>query len=345
MKRLLFMITALATMSANSRAQSLSVANIEAQTGEETALVVSLTGGTSMTALQFNLSLPEGVTLTTSGDTYGTTLGTATDGHTLDVEALSNGDLLFILYNTEQKAFKSGELLRIPLTAGSTATEANGKLYTVRTATADAVSHTCADASFSVKVTAPEQKPDIADLTKGMFHEWDGCTATSQVTKEDCGGALNLGTSLPAGSLIYGDGSVHYTHYADLTGYNTLLITGTPGMKLRVLMNRLEVGNGGGDANGGAYTELNPTIGTDGTVAVDLSGYEFVHLNSIKTGWSSPEGIIESLKVSTEKMEQPNAIEDVKADGVTSTRKVFRKGRIVIIKNGKEYSVDGTLLR
>ena len=161
MKRLLFMITALATMSANSRAQSLSVTNIEVQTGEETALVVNLTEGTSMTALQFNLSLPEGVTLTTSGDTYGTTLGTATDGHTLDVETLSNGDLLFILYNTDQKAFKSGELLRIPLTAGSTATEANGKLYTVRTATADAVSHTCADASFSVKVAAVDAIEDI----------------------------------------------------------------------------------------------------------------------------------------------------------------------------------------
>ena len=344
MKRILYSIM-IALVSVGATAQSLNVAPIEAQTGEETALVVNLTEGTSMTALQFNLSLPEGVTLTTSGDTYGTTLGTATDGHTLDVETLGNGDLLFILYNTEQKAFKSGELLRIPLTAGSTATEANGKLYTVRTATADAVSHTCADASFSVKVTAPEQEPDIVDLTKGMFHEWDGCTATSQVTQEDCGGALNLGTNLPSGSLVYGDASVRYTHYADLTGYNTLLITGTPGMQLRVLINRLEVGNGGGDANGGAYTELNPTIGTDGTVAVDLSGYEFVHLNSIKTGWNSPEGIIESLTVSKEKMEQPDAIGDIKADATASVKKVIRKNRVVIIKNGKEYNPDGTQLK
>ena len=152
MKRLYTIIMALATLVVSANAQSLSVANIEAQTGEETALVVSLAEGSSMTALQFNLSLPEGVTLTTSGDTYGTTLGTATDGHTLDVETLSNGDHLFILYNREQKAFKSGELLRIPLTAGSTATEANGKLYSVRTATADAVSHTCAEVSFSVIV-------------------------------------------------------------------------------------------------------------------------------------------------------------------------------------------------
>lgn len=177
MKRLYTIIMALATLVVSANAQSLSVQNIEAQMDEETALVVSLAEGSSMTALQFNLSLPEGVTLTTSGDTYGTTLGTATDGHTLDVETLSNGDLLFILYNMDQKAFKSGELLRIPLTAGSTATEANGKLYTVRTATADAVSHTCADVSFSMKVTKPETdaieniKADAATSVKKVLRK------------------------------------------------------------------------------------------------------------------------------------------------------------------------------
>ena len=177
MKRLYTIIMALATLVVSANAQSLSVQNIEAQMDEETALVVSLAEGSSMTALQFNLSLPEGVTLTTSGDTYGTTLGTATDGHTLDVETLSNGDHLFILYNMDQKAFKSGELLRIPLTAGSTATEANGKLYTVRTATADAVSHTCADVSFSVKVAEPEPAYKVGDdITSLATAEWEGKT-------------------------------------------------------------------------------------------------------------------------------------------------------------------------
>lgn len=168
---------ALATLVVSANAQSLSVQNIEAQMDEETALVVSLAEGSSMTALQFNLSLSEGVTLATSGDTYGATLGTATDGHTLEVETLSNGDLLFILYNMDQKAFKSGELLRIPLTAGSTATEANGKLYTVRTATADAVSHTCADVSFSMKVAEPEPAYKVGDdITSLATAEWEGKT-------------------------------------------------------------------------------------------------------------------------------------------------------------------------
>lgn len=168
---------ALATLVVSANAQSLSVTNIEVQVGEETALVVNLTGGTSMTALQFNLSLPEGMSPKTESGNRGATLGSATDGHSLNVEKLASGDLLFVLYSIDQKAFKNGELLRIPLTAGSTATEANGKLYTVRTATADAVSHTCADVSFSMKVAEPEPAYKVGDdITSLATAEWEGKT-------------------------------------------------------------------------------------------------------------------------------------------------------------------------
>ena len=132
-------------------------------------------------------------------------------------------------------------------------------------------------------------------LTLDMYHEWDGCTATSKVTNEDGQGELHLGESLGSGALVYGLVSVQYQHYADLTGYGALVIEGTPGVELRVLINRLEVGNGGGDDNGGAWTELNPVIGADGTVRVSLADYPFVHLNAIKTGWNSLAGTIISL--------------------------------------------------
>ena len=152
----LYILCALLLSVVNTYAQSLSVQDIEAQTGKETQLVVSLAEGTSMTALQFNLSLPEGVSLKDNSDTYGTTLGEATDGHTLSVQPLASGDLLVILYSMELKAFSDGELLRIPLQAGDAANIANGKLYTVRTTTVDAVSHPCADATFSAKVTGSD---------------------------------------------------------------------------------------------------------------------------------------------------------------------------------------------
>jgi len=149
MKRVLIIMTVLAMITANSRAQSLSVANIEAQTGEETELVVNLSEGTSMTALQFNLALPEGMTMAESN----VTLGEATNGHTLNVQTLDNGDHLFILYNMNLNTFKDGELLRIPVKAGSKGTS-NGRLYTIRAATAGAVSHPCEEATFNVTVSA-----------------------------------------------------------------------------------------------------------------------------------------------------------------------------------------------
>ena len=148
MKRLYTIIMALATLVVSANAQSLSVQNIEAQTGEETTLVVSLAEGSSMTALQFNLSLPEGVTL----DETAITKGTAASGHTLEVRPLTNGDRLFVLYHKENTPLANGELLRLPVTVGSEAGTFGGKLYTVRTATADAVSHKAAEANFSVTV-------------------------------------------------------------------------------------------------------------------------------------------------------------------------------------------------
>lgn len=149
MKRTILIIMVLATSVVTANAQSLSVANLEAQEGEQTELVISLAQGTAMTALQFNLSLPEGVTLA-DGEA---TLGSAANGHTLSVQTLDNGDHLFILYNMNLNTFKDGELLRIPVKVGSKGTS-NGRLYTIRTATAGAVSYTCEETTFNVTISA-----------------------------------------------------------------------------------------------------------------------------------------------------------------------------------------------
>ena len=148
-------------VSENISAQTLSVKPIEVQTGEQTEMVINFTGGTSMTALQFNLQLPEGVTAAKGN----ATLGDATNGHTLSIKTLNSGDLLFVLYSLDQAAFADGELLRLPLTAGNKVLTDNGRLYSVRAATVDAVSHTCADASFTVTVN------DGTSITSPLLHE------------------------------------------------------------------------------------------------------------------------------------------------------------------------------
>ena len=137
----------------------------------------------------------------------------------------------------------------------------------------------------------------VGDLLADYYHIWNGCTAWSQVANAQGGGTYDLNKELPKGGLVYGDPNVYYTRYANLTGCDQLVIYGTPGVTLRVLLNRLEEGNGGGDQNGGALTELNRVIGTDGRAVVALAGYEFVHLNAIKLGWGSRPGTITRLQL------------------------------------------------
>ena len=137
-------------------------------------------------------------------------------------------------------------------------------------------------------------KPDPSDapaegeilLSNAMFKAWDGVGADAQVT----GAATSdthIGDKLGAGAMVYGTSTVYYLNYADLTGYSKMVFEGTPGVQLRVLFNRIE--------DNGATTELNPVIGEDGKVELDLTGLEYAHLNAIKTGWGSPEGTITKI--------------------------------------------------
>ena len=150
--RILTTIVALLAIVGSATAQTLSVASVEAKKGEQAEIVVSVSGATAMTALQFNLALPEGVAM--AGDDA--TLGAATNSHTLSVQTLNNGDHLIVVYSKDLNTFKDGELLRIPVTVSSNATGGDGRLYTVRMATTDAVSQKCSETAFAVTVKSDE---------------------------------------------------------------------------------------------------------------------------------------------------------------------------------------------
>lgn len=169
-KRIQTALLVLMAIVGSASAQSVSVRSIEVQTDGQTEVVVSLSEGTTATALQFNLQLPDGLTANTGN----ATLGSATDSHTLCIETLDNGDWLFILYSMNLKTFKDGELLRIPVTAGNTATTTAGQLYSIRTASfsgENAVSHPCADSSFGIIVKPLEDGIDELDASKEMRGE------------------------------------------------------------------------------------------------------------------------------------------------------------------------------
>ena len=153
----------LSLMISGAMAQSLTVADITAEAGQEATITVAVEGAAEMTALQFNLSLPEGFTL--AGDI---TLGAAAQGHTLSTNALASGDLLIVLYDLCQSTFADGTLLTIPVVAAEDAASGEARLYTVHTATAAAVSHTLSDVTFALNIAAVEPEPEPTPEPEGL---------------------------------------------------------------------------------------------------------------------------------------------------------------------------------
>jgi len=135
-----------------------------------------------------------------------------------------------------------------------------------------------------------------AALSADMFKEWDKVGADAQVIG-DAVSEMGIGKEIGAGAMVYGASTVDPLRYADLSAYDKIVIEGTPGIQLRILMNRA-LGGEPGSFNG-ALVEVNVTIGEDGKAEVDLTAYDYVHLNAIKTGWSSASGTITSITLET----------------------------------------------
>ena len=151
------------------------------------------------------------------------------------------------------------------------------------------------------------QKIYRAELDPSYFKAW---TSNEPGAQEDTNPAPepksnnpfacenNLFTTVNAYGTIYGSSNVYYLWYADITGTKTMTVKGTPGMKIRVMMNRVPFVEGGtGDADGGAYVELIQEISNDGYTVFDLSSYEYLHLNAIKVPGGATGGVVRSIEL------------------------------------------------
>ena len=162
-KKLFLMAVMLLAIVGSATSQTLSIATVEVTDGEQGELVVSASDMSDVTALQFNLSLPEGITLNEDA----ITMGEAASNHTLSVQALDEEKrlFLFVLYNMDLDLIGNGTLLRLPVTLNADAIEPDalvqvlkgyrslmGSIQYVRTATTDAVSHDCETKLFYVKI-------------------------------------------------------------------------------------------------------------------------------------------------------------------------------------------------
>lgn len=154
--------------------------------------------------------------------------------------------------------------------------------------------------------SAQEQEDEGVELTKDMFHIWDGLTKDALPTDEKVYMDWTVGAENPnaPGSVIVGTGSVTENIYADLSDYHYMVVygEGSTNDKGEVAMPRFMFNRtvkDGQQANGGMIEINNKAFDENtGAIVLDLKKDlvrtvpeqeptidDFAHLVTIKASW------------------------------------------------------------
>lgn len=156
-------------------------------------------------------------------------------------------------------------------------------------------------AGFGSASAQEESADEGVELTKDMFHIWDGLTQDAQPTDEHVYMDWTVGAENPndPGSVIVGTSTVSENIYADLSDYHYMVVYGE-GTNPRFMFNRT-VANGQ-QADGGMIGIENKAFDENtGAIVLDLKKDlvrtvpgedptvdDFAHLVTIKAPWGGP---------------------------------------------------------
>lgn len=153
-------------------------------------------------------------------------------------------------------------------------------------------------AGFGSASAQEESADEGVELTKDMFHVWDGLTKDAMPTDEHVYMEWNVGAENPSapGSVILGTSTVAEKIYADLSDYHYMVVYGE-GANPRFMFNRTVAE--GQQANGGMIEINNKAFDENtGAIVIDLkkdlvrtvpgeepAADDFAHLVTIKASW------------------------------------------------------------
>ena len=154
-------------------------------------------------------------------------------------------------------------------------------------------------AGFGSASAQEESEDEGVELTKDMYHVWDGVTKDAMPTEDHVYMDWKVGAEEPVSGVICGDGNVTKTLYADLSDYHYMVAYGE-GVNPRFMFNRTV--DNGQQANGGMIAIENRAFGEEtGAIVIDLKKDlvrtvpeqeptidDFAHLVCIKSGWGGP---------------------------------------------------------
>lgn len=156
-------------------------------------------------------------------------------------------------------------------------------------------------AGFGSASAQEESADEGVELTKDMFHVWDGFTKDALPTDEKVYMDWTVGAENPnaAGTVIVGTSTVASAIYADLSDYHYMVVYGE-GTNPRFMFNRTV--ENGQQADGGMIAIENKAYDENtGAIVLDLKKDlvrtvpgenptvdEFAHLVTIKAPWGGP---------------------------------------------------------
>lgn len=160
-------------------------------------------------------------------------------------------------------------------------------------------------AGFGSASAQEESTDEGVELTKDMYHVWDGVTKDAMPTDDHVYMDWNVGAEEPVSGVICGDGNVTETLYADLSDYHYMVVYGE-GSNPRFMFNRTV--KGGQQADGGMIAIENRAFDANtGAIVLDLkkdlvrtvpgeepAADDFAHLVCIKAPWGG-EVLISSI--------------------------------------------------
>lgn len=162
-------------------------------------------------------------------------------------------------------------------------------------------------AGFGSASAQEESADEGVELTKDMFHIWDGLTKDAQPTDEKVYMEWNVGAENPISGVLVGTSTVAENIYADLSDYHYMVVYGEGSIndkgevsKPRFMFNRTV--HEGQQANGGMIAIENRAFDENtGAIVLDLKKDlvrtvpgedptvdDYAHLVTIKSGWAGP---------------------------------------------------------
>lgn len=196
----------------------------------------------------------------------------------------------------------------------------------------------------AIQIAAPE----ITDaLLTDIFDEWSDATVSATKVK-DATCTNDLFFSLNSGNLVYGDNAVKFNKYANLSEYEQLVATCTPGKSLRFLFNTPK-------ETETEQIQLILPANEEGHIIINLKENElgnagFVHLNAIKVpNGNAYSGVIVSKLQVYKKKKFTTGISQLSnndMDGRENApvyniagQKVNNYYKGIVIKNGKKFII------